>query len=131
MMPPLIAGVHALVFADDAIAARTFFRDVLGFPFVDNGDGWLIFALPPAELGIHPAQGSSGRAGQHELFLMCHDLEQTVDELKAKGVELDGPISDEGFGLVTSLTVPGGAGTIGLYQPKHASPLDEFASAAR
>lgn len=127
----MIAGVHALIFADDAPAARAFFRDVLGFPFADNGDGWLIFALPPAELGIHPGPGSSGRAGQHQLFLMCHDLQQTVDELKAKGVELNGPISDEGFGLLTSLEVPGGAGTIGLYQPKHASPLDDFASGAR
>jgi catechol 2,3-dioxygenase-like lactoylglutathione lyase family enzyme len=127
----VIAGVHALIFADDAPAARAFFRDVLGFPFADNGDGWLIFALPPAELGIHPGPGSSGRAGQHQLFLMCHDLQQTVDELKAKGVELNGPISDEGFGLLTSLEVPGGAGTIGLYQPKHASPLDDFASGAR
>jgi len=127
----VIAGAHALIFADDAPAARAFFRDVLGFPFADNGDGWLIFALPPAELGIHPGPGSSGRAGQHQLFLMCHDLQQTVDELKAKGVELNGPISDEGFGLLTSLEVPGGAGTIGLYQPKHASPLDDFASGAR
>jgi catechol 2,3-dioxygenase-like lactoylglutathione lyase family enzyme len=123
----VIAGVHALIFADDAPEARAFFRDVLGFSFVDDGDGWLIFALPPAELGIHPGPGWSGQVGQHELFLMCHDIERTVDELKAKGVEFEAPISDEGFGLLTSLKVPGGAGTIGLYQPKHASPLDEFA----
>jgi catechol 2,3-dioxygenase-like lactoylglutathione lyase family enzyme len=127
----VIAGTHALIFAEDATAARAFFRDVLGFPFVDNGEGWLIFALPPAELGIHPAPGSSGEAGRHELFLMCHDLGRTVDELKAKGVEFEGPITDEGFGLLTSVKIPGGAGTIGLYQPKHASPLDEFASGAR
>jgi catechol 2,3-dioxygenase-like lactoylglutathione lyase family enzyme len=123
----VIAGVHALIFADDASAARAFFRDVLGFSFVDDGDGWLIFALPPAELGIHPGPGWSGQVGQHEVFLMCHDIERTVDELKAKGVEFEAPITDEGFGLLTSLKVPGGAGTVGLYQPKHASPLDEFA----
>jgi catechol 2,3-dioxygenase-like lactoylglutathione lyase family enzyme len=123
----VIAGVHALVFADDAPAARAFFRDVLDFPFVDDGGGWLIFALPPAELGIHPTADRSGQAGgRHELFLMCHDIERAVDELKAKGAEFEGPISDEGFGLLTSLKVPGGAGTIGLYQPKHASPLEEF-----
>ena len=123
----MIAGVHALVFADDAPAARAFFRDVLDFPFVDDGGGWLIFALPPAELGIHPtADRSSQAGGRHELFLMCHDIERTVDELKAKGAEFEGPISDEGFGLLTSLKVPGGAGTIGLYQPKHASPLGDF-----
>jgi len=127
----VIAGAHALIFAEDATAARAFFRDVLGFPAVDNGDGWLIFALPPAELGIHPAPGSSGEAGRHELFLMCHDIERTVDALKAKGAEFDAPISDEGFGLLATLKIPGGAGTIGLYQPKHASPLDEFASGAR
>lgn len=123
----VISGVHALIFADDAPATRAFLRDVLGFPYVDNGDGWLIFALPPTELAIHPGPGWSGQVGQHELFLMCHDIERTVDELKTKGVEFEGPISDQGFGLLTSLKVPGGAGTIGLYQPKHASPLDEFA----
>jgi catechol 2,3-dioxygenase-like lactoylglutathione lyase family enzyme len=127
----VIAGVHALVFAEDATATRAFFRDVLEFPAVDNGDGWLIFALPPAELGVHPAPGSSGAAGRHELFLMCHDIERTVDALKAKGAEFDAPISDEGFGLLATLKIPGGAGTIGLYQPKHASPLDGFASGAR
>jgi catechol 2,3-dioxygenase-like lactoylglutathione lyase family enzyme len=124
----VIAGVHALIFADDAPATRAFFRDVLGFSFVDNGDGWLIFALPPTELGIHPGPGWSGQVGQHELFLMCHDIERTVDELKAKGVEFEAPISEEDFGLLATLKVPGGAGTIGLYQPKHASPLDEFAA---
>ena len=127
----MIAGGHALVFAEDATATRAFFRDVLELPAVDNGDGWLIFALPPAELGIHPAPGSSGEAGRHELFLMCHDIERTVDALKAKGAEFDGSISDEGFGLLATLKIPGGAGTIGLYQPTHASPLDEFASGAR
>ena len=125
-MEAVVAGVHALIFAEDAPATRAFFRDVLGFPSVDDRDGWLIFALPPAELGIHPGPGWSGETGQHELFLMCHDIERTVEELEANGVEFLAPISDEGFGLLTTMGVPGGAGKIGLYQPKHSSPLAEF-----
>ena len=118
----MIAGVHALLYADDAEQARAFLRDVLGFPFVDDGGGWLIFGLPPAELGIHPGPGWGQEAGRHELFLMCRDIERTVDELKGKGVEFVSPISDEGFGLLTKLKIPGG-GELGLYQPRHASPL--------
>jgi|SRR5436190_14216237 len=125
-MQAVVAGVHALIFAEDAPAARAFFRDVLDFAYVDDHDGWLIFALPPAELGIHPGPGWSGKTGQHELFLMCHDIERTVEELQAKGVEFVAPITDEGFGLLTKMAVPGGAGQVGLYQPKHSSPLVEF-----
>ncbi len=116
----MISGTHALVYADDAEAARAFFRDVLGLDNVESHPGWLIFALPPAELGIHP-----GGSGRHELFFMCHDIEQTIDELEAKGVEFVGGIEDEGFGLLTRLKIPG-AGEVGLYQPKHPSPLAEF-----
>jgi catechol 2,3-dioxygenase-like lactoylglutathione lyase family enzyme len=116
----MILGAHALLYADDAEAARAFIRDVLEFDYVESHPGWLIFALPPAELGIHP-----GGSGRHELFLMCHDIEATVEELKSKGVELLGGIEDEGFGLMTKLKIPG-AGEIGLYQPKHASPLADF-----
>ena len=122
----MIAGVHALIFAEDAEAARAFFRDVLGFPHVVAHDTWLIFGLPPAELGIHPGPGWSGQTGQHELYFMCHDIEKTVQDLQAKGVEFIGPIADEGFGLMTKLKVPG-AGEVGLYEPKHKSPLAEFA----
>ena len=121
----MIAGAHTLIFAEDADAARAFFRDVLRFPNVEAHKGWLIFALPPAELGIHPGPGWSGRTGQHELFFMCHDIERTVGELEQKGVEFVGPITDEGFGLVTKFKVPG-AGEVGLYEPKHPSPLAEF-----
>jgi catechol 2,3-dioxygenase-like lactoylglutathione lyase family enzyme len=121
----VIAATHTLIFAEDAEAARAFFRDVLGFPSVDDGDGWLIFALPPGELGIHPGPGWGQDAGGQELFFMCHDIEQTMHELELKGVEFVAPVSDEGFGLVTRLRVPG-AGEIGLYQPRHASPLEEF-----
>ncbi len=121
----MIDGAHMLVYADDAHAARAFFRDVLGWDSVDAGDGWLIFALPPTELGVHPTGETEHASGQHELFLMCHDIEKTVAELKGKGAEFTSPIADQGFGLVTRLKIPG-AGEISLYQPKHASPLAEF-----
>jgi catechol 2,3-dioxygenase-like lactoylglutathione lyase family enzyme len=125
MAAGVIAGAHMIVFAEDAEQARAFFRDVLGFSGVDAGDGWLIFALPPGEIAVHPGPGWSGSVGQHELFLMCHDVEQTVRELEEKGVEFVAPVSDEGFGLMTRFRVPG-AGEIGLYEPRHASPLAEF-----
>jgi catechol 2,3-dioxygenase-like lactoylglutathione lyase family enzyme len=116
----MIAGTHVLVYSEDAPATRAFFRDVLGFESVDAGDGWLIFDLPTAELGIHP--GSPG----HELLFMCHDIEATVDDLKAKGVEFVSPVSDEGFGTTARFKVPGSSEIL-LYEPKHASPLGEFA----
>jgi catechol 2,3-dioxygenase-like lactoylglutathione lyase family enzyme len=121
----VIAGAHTLLYAEDADAARVFFRDVLGFPWVDNSGGWLIFALPPSELGIHPTPGSSGKPGQHELSLMCHDIRATVSELEAKGVEFVGGIDDQGYGLVTTFKVPG-FGELQLYEPRHKSPLTEF-----
>jgi catechol 2,3-dioxygenase-like lactoylglutathione lyase family enzyme len=127
-MPAVIAGAHTLIFAEDAETSRAFFRDVLGFPSVDEGEGWLIFALPPGELALHPGPGWGRAVGDHELFFMCHDIERTVDELKRKGVKFVSPISDEGYGLMTRLKIPGG-GEIGLYQPKHASPLAEFSNA--
>jgi catechol 2,3-dioxygenase-like lactoylglutathione lyase family enzyme len=126
MMPTVIAGAHTIVFAEDADAARAFFRDVLGFPAVDSGEGWLIFALPPGELALHPGPGWGQEVGQHQLFFMCHDIEATVAELERKGVEFVAPVADEGYGLVTRLRIPG-AGEIGLYEPRHPSPLAEFA----
>ena len=113
----MITGAHAIVYSRDADADRAFFRDVLGFPSVDAGGGWLIFALPPAELAAHPADAG----GRHELYLMCDDIEATVAELQAKGVEFTAPVSDEGFGLLTSLKLPGG-GELGLYEPRHPIP---------
>ena len=110
------------VFAHDAEAARAFFRDVLGFPCVDSGGGWLSFAAPPTELAFHPGAGWGLAEGRHMLFLMCDDIERTVEELKGKGVEFADGIADEGFGSMTSLKVPG-AGEIGLYQPTYPSPV--------
>ncbi|HKP90384.1 MAG TPA: VOC family protein [Thermoleophilaceae bacterium] len=114
----MINGAHAIVYARDPEAARAFFRDVLGFPSVDAGRGWLIFELPPTELAVHPSEGD----GHHELYLMCDDIEATVEELKRKGVEFTRPVSDAGWGLVTALAVPGAA-DLALYEPKHPSPV--------
>ena len=109
----MITGAHAIVFTREADDARAFFRDVLGFSSVDAGEGWLIFALPPAELGIHPVE----EGGHHELYLICDDIEATMEELKAKGVEFTQPVSDQGWGLVTSMRIPGGE--LGIYEPRH------------
>ena len=114
----MITGVHAIVFSEDAEANRAFFRDVLDLSSVDAGGGWLIFALPPAELAAHTAEGGS----HHELYLMCEDVEATVQELSERGVEFTAPVMDQGWGLVTALRLPGG-GELGLYEPRHASPL--------
>lgn len=112
-----ITGVHALLFGDDAERARAFLSDVLDLPSVDTGGGWLIFALPPAELAVHPTDGETS----HELFLMCDDIHATVAELEAKGVEFVEPISDQGWGIESRFAIPGG-GTIGLYEPRHPGP---------
>lgn len=121
----MIHGVHALIYATDAEATRAFFRDVLQLPSVDAGEGWLIFALPPAELGIHPAESGP----RHELSLMCPDVRRTKDELEARGVEFTQAVSDKGWGLATRLRIPG-AGELTLYQPRHASPLRATGAAA-
>jgi predicted enzyme related to lactoylglutathione lyase len=113
----MITGVHGIIYTKDADGVRAFFRDVLEFSSVDAGQGWLIFALPPAELAAHPAD----EASHHELYLMCDDAHATVDELKRKGVEFSRPISDEGFGLITAIKLPGG-GELGLYEPRHPTP---------
>jgi predicted enzyme related to lactoylglutathione lyase len=116
----MITGTHAIVFSDDAEAARAFFAEVLDLRSVDAGGGWLIFALPPAELACHPT--SPDDSGRHELYLMCDDIDATISELQAKGVEFTAPVTDAGFGRLTRLRVPGG-GDLGLYQPSHPSPL--------
>jgi catechol 2,3-dioxygenase-like lactoylglutathione lyase family enzyme len=112
---PLISGVHAMIFSRDAEADRAFFRDALGLDSVDSGGGWLIFALPPAEVGIHPTEEKD----HHELYLLCEDIEATAKELERKSVPLKRPFDEARWGRVTEITLPGG-GRIGLYQPKHA-----------
>jgi predicted enzyme related to lactoylglutathione lyase len=112
-----ISGVHLMAFSTDADATRAFLRDALELPAVDAGGGWLIFALPPAELGVHP----TGEAPHHELYLMCDDLDTTLDRLADKGVALARPPATEAFGRIAYLEVPG-LGELGLYQPAHPSP---------
>lgn len=111
-------GVHNIIYATDAEATRAFFRDVLGFDAVDAGHGWLIFALPPAELGIHPTSGK----GHHELYLMCDDIHKTVAELKGKGVEFTGPVSDQEWGSLATIRIPGGA-ELSIYEPRHPTAI--------
>ncbi len=118
----MISGAHVILFVPDAAATRVFLRDVIGLPAVDAGQGWLIFALPPAELAAHPTSG----AVTHELYLMCDDLQTTIADLRRKGAEFVDEPSEHDWGTVISLKVPGG-GTLALYQPKHASPLASLA----
>jgi predicted enzyme related to lactoylglutathione lyase len=113
----MITGAHAIIFTNDADAVRAFLKDVLEFSSVDAGDGWLIFALPAAELAAHPADN----AGHHELYLMCDDIHATVTELERKGVEFRRPIRDDRWGLTTAIKMPDG-GELSLYEPKHPTP---------
>ncbi len=113
----MITSTHSIIYASDADRARAFFRDVLGLAYVDAHDGWLIFKLPPSELGIHPAGGPEA-TGRHELYLMCDDITQTVSELTAKGVEFTEPVRETRVGMMTAIRIPG-AGEIGLYEPRH------------
>lgn len=118
----MIVAAHTIIYADDPDAARAFFRDVLDMPNVDIHGGWLIFKLPPSELGVHPS-GEDSPGGHHELFLMCDDVDQTVADLTARGAEFTAPVTETRFGRLTRILVPG-AGEIGLYQPSHATAYD-------
>ena len=113
----MIFGAHVIVYSKDATADRAFLREVLGFPSVDAGQGWLIFALPPAEVAVHPAEES----GRHELYFMCDDLNREISELTRKGVRCSA-VQEAQWGSVSRIRLPGG-GEIGLYQPKHPSAL--------
>jgi hypothetical protein len=112
----VITGAHAVLHSRDAEGLRAFLGDVLGFDGVDAGGGWMIFALPPAEVAAHPATGP-----RHELYLTCDDIAMTVAELSEKGVEFTGPVEDVGWGLLTAMKIPGG-GELGIYEPRHPSP---------
>ena len=119
----MINGTHLLLYSADPEADRAFLRDVLEFRYVDVGEGWLIFALPPAEVGVHPGDGSfvQQHAGKKMMgavvYLMCDDVQSEVERLQAKGVECT-EIEMANWGLATSIPMPGG-GSIGLYQPSH------------
>jgi catechol 2,3-dioxygenase-like lactoylglutathione lyase family enzyme len=112
----MIIGAHAIVYSKDAEADRAFLRDVLGFPSVDAGGGWLIFALPPSEMAVHP----SDENGVHELYLLCDDVRELARSLEEKGVVCS-PIREERWGSVVQVTLPGG-GQLGIYWPKHPRP---------
>ena len=109
-----ITGAHALVYTSDPEAVRAVFRDVFEWNHVDAGEGWLIFALPPAEVAAHPAEGEA----RHELTLICDDIGATVAELRAKGIEFDGEPTDRGWGIGVTMLLPGDASML-LYEPRH------------
>jgi hypothetical protein len=119
----VINGFHSLIYSDDPESTRAFLRDVLGWSSVDAGGGWLIFKTPPSEVGVHPSQSEAGEqwatVPHHEVSMLCDDIEATIDELRAKGVDVDTDVRDESFGRVSSLRVPG-AGSMMLYEPRHA-----------
>ncbi len=117
-----IVGAHTIVYATDADAALAFFRDVLGFPHVDAGGGRLFFRAPPGEIAVHATERAVDPQ-LHQLYLMCDDIEATVADLRAKGVRFDDEVRDQGWGLLISVPVPG-AGTIGLYEPRHPTAYD-------
>jgi hypothetical protein len=112
----MITGAHSVIFSTNPDADRAFLRDVLKLPHVDVGRGWLIFGLPPAEVAVHP----SDKNDIHEFYLMCEDVVAFMAEMKSQGIATS-PIQDEGWGLLTQLTLPGG-GKLGVYQPRHARP---------
>ena len=117
----MIRGLHAMFYSSDAEATRAFFRHVLGFPFSDVGDGWLIFDMPEADLGVHPIdpKGEHGSpAGVHDISFYCDDIKATVAELEGKGVAFRMEIVDAGFGYVTQFDIPGGI-ICQLYEPKY------------
>ena len=113
----MITGIHAIVYSPEAEKVRAFFADVLGMPSVDAGAGWLIFALPPAELAVHPVEGES----RHELYLMCDNIQATLAELTGKGVEVVRDVSDQGWGLLAAIRLPDGS-ELPIYEPRHPSP---------
>ena len=113
----MIFGAHVIVYSKDADADRAFFRDVLKYPSVDAGHGWLIFALPPAEVAVHPSDDNDA----HELYFMCESVKAFIAEMKAANVACS-PVEEQRWGSITRLTLPGG-GKIGVYQPKHPSPI--------
>jgi predicted enzyme related to lactoylglutathione lyase len=114
----MITAVHAVIYTKKADAVRKFFKNALKLKNVDAGDGWLIFALPPAELGVHPTKGAAG----HELYFLCDDIKSTVADLKKRRVKVSDRLTDAGWGLLTYVTLPDRS-RVGLYEPRHPSPL--------
>lgn len=112
----MITGAHSIIYSTDSDKDRAFLKDVLGLPHVDVGGGWLIFGLPPAEVAVHPSDKNS----VHELYLMTDDVKALIESIEARGFEAT-PISQQRWGMLTYVTLPGG-GKLGIYQPRHPSP---------
>ena len=110
----MISGAHAIIYSRDAEADRAFFRDVLKLDSVDSGGGWLIFALPPSEVAVHPAESS----GRHELYLLCDDIEGALAEIQDRGIKVAGAVVEQPWGRLAMIVLPGG-GELGIYEPKH------------
>jgi hypothetical protein len=115
----VIRGAHVILYSADAEADRAFLRDVVGLASVDSGGGWLIFRLPPSEVAVHPAETS----GAAELYLVCDDVDATVADLEGRGVVFDGRVSDQGWGRLATVRLPGG-GRLGIYEARHATAFD-------
>jgi hypothetical protein len=114
----MVTGMHVILFSRHAEKLREFLGDVVGLRSVNAGGGWPIFAAPPTEIAVHPVETDP----EHEVYLMCDDVKAVVARLAERGVQTDGPIADRGWGLLTTLVLPGGD-RIGLYEPRHPSPL--------
>lgn len=123
----MISGFHSILYSDDPEATRAFLRDVLRWPHTDAGEGWLIFRTPPSEVGVHPTTGPEGQqwatVPRHEVSLMCDDIGATVAELRSRGAEVGDEVVDQGYGLVTTVAIPG-AGTVHLFEPRYDLPPD-------
>jgi hypothetical protein len=120
----MIHGAHVILYSKDAEADRAFFRDVLKYRYADAGHGWLIFALPPAEVAVHPADDEA-----HELYLMCDDVRKLVAEMDRKGIATEA-VHEERWGLLTQVSLPSGT-KLGIYEPRHPSPLDRRAKSPK
>ncbi len=122
----MIFGAHTILFSKAPQEARALLKNVLGSHSVDAGGGWLIFALPPAEVAVHPANGESG----FQLYLMCENIEKTITELRAKGITFTQAVKEVSWGRVSAIALPGG-GELGLYQPRHPTAIDRPTAASR
>lgn len=127
----MIRGVHTMFYSSEPEALRAFLRDKLGFPYSDVGGGWLIFDVPEADMGCHPADAANGApTGTHDISFYCDDIDKTVAELRQRGVEFTGPVTDQGYGLVTYFRMPGGV-EVQLYQPRYAKRTGSRPGSAR
>jgi hypothetical protein len=116
-------GTHVLIYSSDAQATRAALRDLFGFMNIDAGEGWLIFRLPPAELGIHPTESPGPGAGHTAMSLICDDIHATVRDLRARGVRVNGEPQDHGYGITVMVTLPGEV-AIQIYEPRHRLAID-------